>query len=220
MLLRVCGRLFYSNKIASSTVAIAEKPCINELLKIDITNRLAHTLSPSHLPKPPAPAIPSKTTTVLEALTTNRFSNTRQLTRSLEQLCTDTYRLHGTDTGSPEVQCAIWTCRMHALRSHITAHPHDYNSQRRQVALVHRRFRMLKWLRGCSLERYHELLDVLALPHNYVEGFEDPYKFRYRKRTRAFKPVATCIRTDFGKLQRATPSSGPLPEHHLLSFSE
>ena len=40
----------------------------------------------------------------------------------------ETYRTHGTDTGSPEVQVAILTTRINDLIGHFRTHKHDHHS--------------------------------------------------------------------------------------------
>ena len=90
---------------------------------------------------------------------------------------------------------------MHFLQDHINSNKKDHNAKRRLVALVHRRLRMLIYLRKQSLARYHVLLDVLGLPHFYIESFENKYMFKYRKVTRPFVPKAPSVRRDMGRAQ-------------------
>jgi small subunit ribosomal protein S15 len=52
-----------------------------------------------------------------------------------------TYRKHGTDTGSPEVQIALLTDRINHLTEHLKTHHKDHHSRRGLLMLVGRRRR-------------------------------------------------------------------------------
>ena len=56
------------------------------------------------------------------------------------------YRLHESDTGSPEVQIALLTRRINHLTEHLKVHKHDHHSRRGLLLLVGRRRRLLKYL--------------------------------------------------------------------------
>lgn len=99
---------------------------------------------------------------------------------------------------------------MRFLQEHINSHKKDYNAKRRLVGLVYHRLRMLIYLRRLSLARYHVLLDVLGLPHFYIESFENKYMFKYRRVTRKFVPKAPCARGDMRKAQ-TNPKSDDTP---------
>ncbi|HSS44146.1 MAG: 30S ribosomal protein S15 [Thermoanaerobaculia bacterium] len=73
------------------------------------------------------------------------------------------YRLHDTDTGSPEVQVALLTNRITYLTDHFQSHVKDHHSRRGLLKLVSRRRRLLDFLKGESAERYHRLIDRLGL---------------------------------------------------------
>lgn len=85
------------------------------------------------------------------------------------------------DTGSPEVQAAIMTVKLAYLATHCQTHKHDYKAARQIVQLVHERKRMLKYLKRVDLARFVGALDRLGLAHDYLEGFENGYLFKYRK---------------------------------------
>ena len=51
----------------------------------------------------------------------------------------ETYRLHESDTGSPEVQIALLTARINHLTKHLRAHKKDHHSRRGLLMLVGRR---------------------------------------------------------------------------------
>lgn len=51
------------------------------------------------------------------------------------------------DTGSPEVQIAIWTQKIKIMATHMQQHKKDTYTRRRLILAVHARNRMLKYLR-------------------------------------------------------------------------
>eukprot|EP00291_Cryptomonas_curvata_P000285 CAMPEP_0172195620 /NCGR_PEP_ID=MMETSP1050-20130122/26317_1 /TAXON_ID=233186 /ORGANISM="Cryptomonas curvata, Strain CCAP979/52" /LENGTH=172 /DNA_ID=CAMNT_0012871719 /DNA_START=97 /DNA_END=611 /DNA_ORIENTATION=+ len=72
-------------------------------------------------------------------------------------------QLHPTDTGSPEVQVAIFTERMAQLSEHVKVHRKDHNSKRGLIQLVADRRGMLKYLRRESEDRYLKLIERLGI---------------------------------------------------------
>ncbi len=73
------------------------------------------------------------------------------------------YRLHETDTGSPEVQIALLTERINHLTEHLKAHKKDHHSRRGLLMLVGRRRRLLDYVRANDVERYRALIARLGL---------------------------------------------------------
>ncbi|KAJ2768531.1 hypothetical protein IWQ56_002901 [Coemansia nantahalensis] len=74
------------------------------------------------------------------------------------------------DSGSPEVQAAVWTVRINQLEDHLRAHRKDHQNRRAYTMLLHKRAKMLKYLRRESLERYYMCLKQLGLAKEMVEG--------------------------------------------------
>ncbi|HEX3641902.1 MAG TPA: 30S ribosomal protein S15 [Ktedonobacteraceae bacterium] len=72
-------------------------------------------------------------------------------------------RVHGTDTGSPEVQISILTARINQLTEHLKVHKHDRHSHRGLLMLVGQRRRLLAYLGEKSPERYRALIARLGL---------------------------------------------------------
>ncbi len=70
---------------------------------------------------------------------------------------------HGTDTGSPEVQIAIFDKRIKQLQEHLNVHKHDESSRRGLLKLVGKRRRFLAYLRDNQPERYRKILAELGL---------------------------------------------------------
>jgi len=73
------------------------------------------------------------------------------------------YRLHDSDTGSPEVQIALLTKRINHLTEHLRAHKKDHHTRRGLLMLVGRRRRLLNYLREQDIERYRAVRDKLGL---------------------------------------------------------
>lgn len=75
------------------------------------------------------------------------------------------FRVHKSDTGSPEVQVAILSRRINDLREHFQRHKKDHHSRRGLLQMVQRRRRLLDYLRGRSPERYKKLIQSLGIRH-------------------------------------------------------
>ncbi len=79
-----------------------------------------------------------------------------------EQVVTE-YQLHGTDTGSPEVQIALLTKRITDLTEHFKTHKQDHHSRRGLLKLVGRRRRLLDYLRSKDFDRYKNTIERLSI---------------------------------------------------------
>jgi small subunit ribosomal protein S15 len=73
------------------------------------------------------------------------------------------YQVHGSDTGSPEVQVALLTERINQLIEHLKIHAHDHHSRRGLLKLVGRRRRLLAYLSSKDKDRYRALIERLGL---------------------------------------------------------
>ncbi len=73
------------------------------------------------------------------------------------------YRVHPSDTGSPEVQVAILSQRIVELTEHFKTHKKDHHSRRGLLSMVARRRRLLKYLKASSPERYQALIQGLGI---------------------------------------------------------
>lgn len=67
------------------------------------------------------------------------------------------------DTGSPEVQVAVFTARINHLTEHMREHKHDFHSRLGLLKLVGKRRRLLKYLQQKDVERYRALIAKLGL---------------------------------------------------------
>lgn len=85
------------------------------------------------------------------------------LTTDQKQEIIDRYRLHQSDTGSPEVQVAILSERITYLTDHFKTHAKDHHSRRGLIKLVGQRRRLLNYLKDKDIERYRTLIEQLGL---------------------------------------------------------
>ena len=73
------------------------------------------------------------------------------------------YRVHESDTGSPEVQVAILTERINYLTEHLKTHKKDHHSRRGLLKMVGRRRALLDYLKDADIERYRAIVERLGL---------------------------------------------------------
>jgi len=73
------------------------------------------------------------------------------------------FKLHSTDTGSPEVQIALLSKRIDYLTEHFQTHVKDHHSRRGLLKLVGQRRRLLDYLKRYDSERYKGIIDRLGL---------------------------------------------------------
>ncbi len=74
-----------------------------------------------------------------------------------------TYKVHETDTGSPEVQVALLTERINHLNEHLKVHKKDHHSRRGLLMMVGQRRGLLNYLMEKDITRYRELIAKLGL---------------------------------------------------------
>src|SRR3970282_565757 len=73
------------------------------------------------------------------------------------------FRVHDTDTGSPEVQVALLTERINMITDHLKSHSKDFSTRRGLLKLVGQRRRLLDYLKSKESTRYKALLETLGL---------------------------------------------------------
>ncbi len=73
------------------------------------------------------------------------------------------FRLHDSDTGSPEVQIALLSERITYLTDHFKEHKHDFHSRRGLLKLVGQRRRLLDYLKTKEFKRYKDVIGSLGL---------------------------------------------------------
>jgi len=83
-----------------------------------------------------------------------------------EQKKTETinrFKLHESDTGSPEVQVALLTDRILHLTEHLKIHKKDHHSRRGLLIMVGKRRRLLNYVKNKDVYRYRSIIKELGL---------------------------------------------------------
>lgn len=75
----------------------------------------------------------------------------------------DQYKLHDSDTGSPEVQIGLLTYRISYLTEHLKVHKKDHHSRRGLLMLVGQRRRLLNYVKNKDITRYRGIIERLGL---------------------------------------------------------
>lgn len=75
----------------------------------------------------------------------------------------ESYKVHATDTGSPEVQVALLTERIVTLTEHFKTHKKDHHSRRGLLKLVAQRKKLLGYLKTCDKNRYSSVIERLGI---------------------------------------------------------
>lgn len=92
------------------------------------------------------------------------------------------YRVHDTDTGSPQVQIAILTEEIKELTEHLKLHKHDYSSRRGLLKKVGERRKLLKYLQKESFEQFKALAEKLKLKiATKLQAEEEEEKLKEKK---------------------------------------
>ena len=73
------------------------------------------------------------------------------------------YRIHKTDSGSPEVQVAVLSQRISQLTEHLKDHQKDHHSRRGLLSMVARRRKLINYLKDRDVERYKALIQSLGI---------------------------------------------------------
>jgi small subunit ribosomal protein S15 len=80
-----------------------------------------------------------------------------------KQKLIEQFKLHETDTGSPEVQIGLLTHRITYLTEHLKTHKKDHHSRRGLLMLVGRRRRLLNYVKNKDVQRYRTIIETLGL---------------------------------------------------------
>lgn len=83
--------------------------------------------------------------------------------KEIKQEIIGKYKLHESDTGSPEVQIAILTERINHLNDHLKMHKKDHHSRRGLLKMVGQRRGLLNYLMSNDIERYRSIIEKLNL---------------------------------------------------------
>lgn len=82
-----------------------------------------------------------------------------------KQATIQSHQKHKTDTGSPEVQIAIFSERISHLTEHLKVHKGDNHTRRGLMQLIGKRRRLLDYLKKIDIERYRAVVQKLGLRH-------------------------------------------------------
>ncbi len=85
------------------------------------------------------------------------------LTKEKKTGIVGTYRLHESDTGSPEVQIAILSEKITYLTDHFKIHAKDHHSRRGLLRMVGKRRRLLDYLKAKDVGRYRSVIERLGI---------------------------------------------------------
>jgi len=83
--------------------------------------------------------------------------------KSQKQSIISGYKIHYTDTGSPEVQIALLSTRINYLTEHFKTHKKDHHSRRGLLKLVSQRRKLLNYLKQSDKERYEKVIERLEI---------------------------------------------------------
>lgn len=85
------------------------------------------------------------------------------LTQERKNELINEFKVHESDTGSPEVQVAILTERINYLTEHFRDHKKDHHSRRGLMKLIGQRRNLLNYLKNKDVSRYRVLIEKLGL---------------------------------------------------------
>ncbi|MAF20383.1 MAG: 30S ribosomal protein S15 [Parcubacteria group bacterium] len=73
------------------------------------------------------------------------------------------YKVHEKDTGSSDVQIAIFTKQIEELAKHLKKHPKDNHSRRGLLKMIVKRKKLLEFLKKEDEKRYKKIVKKLGL---------------------------------------------------------
>lgn len=80
-----------------------------------------------------------------------------------KQSLIEQFKVHESDTGSPDVQIAILTNKINYLNDHLRVHKKDHHSRRGLLKMVGHRRNLLNYLRKKDVNRYRTVVEKLGL---------------------------------------------------------
>jgi small subunit ribosomal protein S15 len=85
------------------------------------------------------------------------------LTKQKKTKVIETSKIHEKDTGSPEVQIALFTEKIKSLTSHLKKNKKDNHSRRGLLKMVSKRKKLSNYLKKSDPKRYKKLASSLGL---------------------------------------------------------
>ncbi|CAG8698462.1 15730_t:CDS:10 [Cetraspora pellucida] len=107
---------------------------------------------------------------ILKSLVSLHNSNAKSIMMYNVKKTVEEFGRNENDTGSAEVQAAILTVRILNLYGHLQNNRKDKHNYRGLRKLVHKRQKLLKYLKRESLERYFTTIKKLGLDERVIEG--------------------------------------------------
>ncbi len=85
------------------------------------------------------------------------------MTKERKKEIIESFGLGPKDTGSPEVQVAIFTEHIQNVTEHLSEHKKDFHSRRGLIHMVNERRSLLDYLKKKDYNRYASLIQRLGL---------------------------------------------------------
>ncbi len=85
------------------------------------------------------------------------------LSNEAKQAIMAEFKLHDSDTGSPEVQIALLSHRIKDITEHLKVHAKDFHTRRGLLQMIGKRRRLLNYLQKKEIERYRTIIKALGL---------------------------------------------------------
>ena len=85
------------------------------------------------------------------------------ITKELKEKLIEQFAKGEKDTGSPEVQSALFTNHIKNLTEHLKSNKKDYQAKRGLLAFVTKRKRLLAYLKRLDSSRYETIIKELKL---------------------------------------------------------
>ncbi len=85
------------------------------------------------------------------------------ITKEAKQGLVESFGKNDQDTGSAEVQIAIFSERIKTLTEHLQRHPKDHSTRRGLLKLVGKRRRLLNYLMNRDINRYRAVIEQLGI---------------------------------------------------------
>ena len=85
------------------------------------------------------------------------------ITKEQKQEIVEKFGKGDSDTGTAEVQIAIFSARISELTEHLKTHPKDHATRRGLLKLVGKRRRLLNYLMNTEIDRYRTITKELGI---------------------------------------------------------
>ena len=80
-----------------------------------------------------------------------------------KQKLIESHQVHGTDTGSVEIQIAMLSERISKLSDHLQKNNHDYASRQGLLKMIGKRKRMLSYIKNKDVNKYATLIKKIGI---------------------------------------------------------